>query len=166
MIVKQAEAIPESYPDVDGVTGDALAIAWQRVEHFIAWRYSPREVVWRVEADGCEWQAPLAPVVSLTVQNGDETPYEPESGPLGGWMLPCGIVTVTATVGAGPAPAAVLEAVKRYAGFIASVAQLPAGITRIGSGALSLSYRADQVNSAMALVNSGAADLLRAYRRA
>ena len=85
---------------------------------------------------------------------------------MGGWMLPCGVVTVTATVGDEPVPAAVTEAVKRYAGFMASVAQLPAGITRIGSGELSLSYRQESISPGMAMVNSGAADLLRAYRRA
>ena len=119
-----------------------------------------------MEADRCEWFAPLAPVVSLTVQEGDETPYQPEAGPMGGWILPCGAVTITATVGARPVPAAVTEAVKRYAKFMASTAELPAGITRIGSGELSLSYRQETISPGMAMVNSGAADLLRAYRRA
>lgn len=166
MIVKQTEAIPATYPEVEGLISDALATAWQRVEHYIAWRFSPREVIWRIQSAGGEWQAPLAPVESLMCTTGDEAPYAPETGPMGGWMIPCGAVTLTATVGAGPVPAAVTEAVKRYAKFMASIAEVPAGITRIGSGELSLSYRQESISPSMAMINSGAADLLRAYRRA
>lgn len=164
-MTRQIEGAPETYPAVEGVTGDALAVAWQRVEHYIAYRFAPRDVTWYVLGDGCEWHPPLAPVVSLTISSGGETPYAPEAGETGGWVLPDGIVTVTATVGAGPAPEAVTEAVKRLAGYQASASPLPNGVTRISSGSLDIAVRADMVHPAQALINSGAADLLRAYRR-
>lgn len=164
-IIAQVESLPESYPAVDGVTGAALDTAWQRIEHYIAWRYSPRSVIWRVEAHKGEWCPPLAPVVSLTVQEGDDMPYAPEIGPMGGWKLPYGVLTVTATVGAGPVPAAVSEAVSRYAKLIATTKTMPVGATRFSSGTFNASVRREELNPAMALVNSGAADLLRAYRR-
>lgn len=165
MIIAQIEELPESYPAVEGVTGAALDTAWQRIEHYIAWRFTPRTVTWRVCTDGCEWHAPLAPVVSLTVQVDDGDPYVPDTCPLGGWALPSGPVIVTATVGAGPVPAAVSEAVSRYAKLIATSKSMPVGATRFSSGTFNASVRREELNPAMALVNSGAADLLRAYRR-
>lgn len=164
--LKQTEALPESYPAVDGVTGDALAAAWQRIEHHIAWRFTPRDVVWYVETDGGEWQAPLAPVVTISVQTAGNAPYEPERGPMGGWVLPCGPVTVTASVGGGAVPAVVSDAVRRYARLLAAGDAMPAGVTRFDSGAFSAAVRRDEINPAAAMVNSGAADLLRPYRRA
>ena len=165
-IIAQVETVPASYPAIEDLEeSDALSAAWQRIEHYIAWRYSPRSVVWRIESTGCEWRAPLAPVVTLTAQVDGDDPFEPEAGPQGGWMLPRGIVTVTATVGAGPAPAAVLEAVRRYVRLMTTTLTLPAGVTRFSSGTFDAAVRRDELNPAMAMVNSGAADLLRAYRR-
>lgn len=166
MTVKQIEAPPALYPAVDGASGETLAAAWQRVEHHIAWRFSPREVIWRVLSDGGEWQPPLAPVTAITVQVGTDAPYEPESGPMGGWMLPCGTVKVSATVGKFPAPWAVLTAVRRLAAYLAAGDKLPAGVTRFSSGSFNAAVRWDQISPALAIVNSGAADLLRPYRRA
>lgn len=163
---KQIEGVPESYPAVTGVTGDDLAAAWQRVEHYISFRYAPREVVWYVESEGGEWQPPLAPVAELNVQTGDKAPYSPDAGPLGGWMLPCGAVKVTATVGASPAPVAVLVAVKRLAAYLATSDSLPAGVTRFSSGSFDVALRRDQVSPATAIITSGAADLLRPFRTA
>lgn len=164
-IIAQVESLPESYPAVEGVTGAALETAWQRIEHYIAWRYSPRSVIWRLEAHKGEWLPPLAPIVSLLVQEGEDMPYAPETGPMGGWVLPYGTVTVTATVGAGPVPAAVTEAVSRYAKLIAFSKTIPVGATRFSSGSFNASMRREELNPAMAMVNSGAADLLRGYRR-
>ncbi|WP_305097481.1 hypothetical protein [Croceibacterium aestuarii] len=169
LTLKQTEVAPDEWPAVEGVTGDALAIAWQRVEHYIAYRFAEREVVWRVDSDGCEWRAPLAPIVSLTAQEGEEAAAAPEAGAMGGWVLPCGQVTVTAQVGAGPVPEAVAEAVRRYAAFVAKLDETgapPPGVTRIASGDISLSFRLEDRALGMAMVNSGAADLLRPYRRA
>lgn len=167
MTARQEEADPAGYAAVAGVTGTALATAWQRIEHYIAWRFTPREVVWRVLSDGGEWLAPLAPVVSLVASVGGETPYEPERGPMGGWMLPSGIVTATASVGAGPVPAAVAEAVKRLADYMAADSVLPAGARSYSAnvGQLSETISADAAHAGRAMQNSGAADLLRKYRK-
>lgn len=165
MIARQIEGAPESYPAVEGVTGDALATAWQRVEHYIAHRFTPRTVTWYVLSDGCEWLPPLTPIVSLTVSAAGEDPYEPDAGQMGGYVLPDGIVTVEATVGAGPVPETVTEAVRRYAAYQTGASPLPTGITRLESGSLSIAVRGDMVHPGQGMINSGAADLLRAYRR-
>lgn len=163
--IKQTEGVPVDYPAVEGVEGAALAAAWQRVEHFIAWRYSPREVVWRVSSCAGEWSPPLAPIVSITAQQGSEPAYVPETGPMGGYVLRDGDTVLTATVGAGPAPAVVLEAVRRLAAYNVTADQIPAGVTRFSSGSFNASVRREDIAPARAMVNSGAADLLRAYRR-
>src|SRR3546814_1950270 len=64
--IKQTEALPASYPDVTpyphrpvengGVTDAEIdpALVWQRIESYIAYRWSEREVVWIVEGSG-DW---------------------------------------------------------------------------------------------------------------
>lgn len=163
--VSQKEALPESYPDVEGVTGAALEAAWQRIEHYIAHRFAPRQVVWRLDADAGEWLAPLGPIVTISAQRGDGAPYEPETGPMGGYMLECGHTVLTATVGAEPVPVAVTQAVQRLARYLAFADSIPAGVTRFSSGTFNAALRRDDMAPAKAMVNSGAADLLRAYRR-
>lgn len=163
--VSQKEAVPESYPDVEGVTGTALAVAWQRVEHYTAHRFTPRQVVWRLDVEAGEWRAPLAPVITISAQRGNGAPYGPETGPMGGYMLECGHTVLTATVGAGPVPEAVSEAVRRLAKYLAFADSIPAGVTRFSSGTFNAALRRDDMAPAQAMVNSGAADLLRAYRR-
>lgn len=164
-ILTQLEGIPESYPAVEGVTGSALTVAWQRIEYHIAFRYTPRSVEWRVLSTGCEFIPPLAPVTGIEIQVGDDAPYSPEIGPVGGYMLPCGLVTITGSVGAGPAPAVVLEAVRRYAKYIEAGSRLPIGVNRFSSGDADVSIRGDQVSPSLAMINSGAGDLLRPFRR-
>src|SRR3546814_16654000 len=70
--IKQTEALPASYPDVTpyphrpvengGVTDAEIdpALVWQRIESYIAYRWSAREVVWIVEGSG-DWTPPLTP---------------------------------------------------------------------------------------------------------
>lgn len=163
--IKQVESLPESYPAVDGVAEGGLAFAWQRIEHYIAHRFAPRQVVWRIDADAGEWCPPLGPVVTISAQQADGEPFEPEAGAMGGYVLPCGQTTVTATVGAGPVPAVVSEAVRRLAKYLAFESGLPPGVTRFSSGAFNASIRREDITPAMAMQNSGAADLLRTYRR-
>lgn len=162
--IKQVEALPESYPAVDGVTGAALASAWQRIEHYIAFRYSEREVVWRLDTDAGEWRPPLAPIVAIEAQ-GEGDPFTPENGPMGGYLFACGQWTITATVGASPVPETVSEAVRRLAKYLAFEDSLPPGVTRFSSGGFNASIRREDTTPARAIINSGAADLLRAYRR-
>lgn len=162
--IRQAEGAPETWPAIEGITGAALALAWQRIEHWIAWRFAPRTVVWRVLSDGCEWHPPLVPVVDISAETEDVEAHEPEEGPEGGYILPCGTVKVTATVGAGPVPEAVEEAIRRYSAYLTTAGQIPFGVTRFNSGAFSAAVSTEATAPGAAIVNSGAADLLRAYR--
>lgn len=164
-VVRQEEGMPAEYPAVGTFDQTALGAAWQRIEYHIAHRFAPREVVWRIDGEAGEWHPPLAPVTAISAQQPGGDAFEPETGPMGGYLLPEGQVTVTATVGAGPVPAAVIEAVRRLATYLAQADAMPIGVTRFSSGAFNASIRRDDVAPAMALVKSGAADLLRAYRR-
>lgn len=162
--IRQIEALPETYAAVTGIDEADLPIIWQRLEHHIAYRYSPREVIWHIEADEGEWLPPLAPVVSITAAQGDATPAEPELGAFG-YRLSCGETTITATVGAGPVPEAVSEAVRRLSRYLKAESELAPGVSRMSSGALAISISRREISPAMALMTSGAADLLRAYRK-
>lgn len=165
----QIEAAPALWPAVSGVTGDALAVAWQRVEHFIAWRFAARVVTWRVDSDGADWQPPLRPVSAVTAKLWTGAAFETVTLDLApdGWAMPCGQYEVTATVGAGPVPPAVAAAVQRLAAYMAAGSTLPAGARSYSAnvGQLSETITADPAAAARALQNSGAADLLRNFRR-
>jgi hypothetical protein len=170
--ITQFEGQPESWPEVSGVTGDLLAVCWQRVEHHIGRRYAARQVVWTLTTCGGEWVPPLSPVTliedAFRWQDGDWQAVNLKRGPFG-WILPAGNVQIDAIVGGGLVPAAVDEAVKRLADYLSAESLAP-------SGARSYSINIDQAVSesvsmmpnhmARALQNSGAADLLRPYRRA
>ncbi len=168
--ISQTEAAPSAWPAVAGVTGDALAVAWARIEHYTARRFVARAVVWRVDSDGGDWCPPLSPVVTLTAKLWTGAAWEavtlipvPD-----GWTLPAGRYQIEATVGAGPVPAAVAAAVQRLAAYMAAETALPAGARSYSAnvGQLSETITADPAAAALALQNSGAADLLRPYRRA
>jgi hypothetical protein len=72
-------------------------------------------------------------------------------------------------VGGGTVPAAVNEAYRRLAEYLASTDDAPAGASDysagLGSGAITESFSRAPTWVARALINSGAADLLRPYRR-
>ena len=162
----QHEAIPAAYP-----TGDDDAL-WQRIEAHCAQRWTERSVVWIADGPGA-WRPPLSPVsiTSTEVWSGGE--YEPvtlEPSPLGGLYLPrYGPYSITATVGAdNPAPAAVLEAFARLKAYCdADHGGLP-GVSSysVNTGQISEQFRRNPAFIARALEMSGAADLLRPYRRA
>ena len=168
--LSQTEAAPAAWPAVAGVTGDALAVAWQRIEHYTARRFVVRAVVWRVDSDGGDWCPPLAPVVTLTAKIWTGAAWEAvtlDPAP-DGWALPAGRYQIEATVGAASVPEPVAEAVKRLADYLAAETALPAGARSYSAnvGQLSETITADPAAAARALQNSGAADLLRPYRRA
>ncbi len=129
-LLKQSEALPESYPAIanSGWSSGAAALdqdmIWQRIEPYIAYRWSSRAVVWTVEGPG-EWHAPLTPATVSTVEvwsraNEWETATL-DASPLGGYYLPCtGPYRFTATVGSGDVPAAVNEAFRRLAEYMAA----------------------------------------------
>lgn len=174
--MKQTEALPAEYPTVtayahrdesllpDDVEIDA-SIIWQRIEAYIAYRWTPREVVWLVEGEG-DWTPPLTPATitaSEVWESGGWSTVTLMEGPYGYDFAGDGPYRITATVGGGELPEAVEEAFWRLheysVGIAGSFREEPAfrntGDTEIVSNW-----------TGKALQLSGAADLLRPYRRA
>lgn len=169
--IHQAEGQPVAWPVVVGVSDDLLPTVWQRVEHYISRRFAPRPCVWTLTTSGGEWKPPLGPVATGGItwsvwRHGDWEPATVARGPYG-FCLPCGTVMLECTVGAAPVPAAVAEAVRRLAAYMGAEDDMPAGARSYSAnvGQLSESITRDPAHMARALQNSGAADLLRPYRR-
>jgi hypothetical protein len=178
--LKQIEQ-PAEYPEAPEGVSEAVAafwpIAWERIESYIAWRWAERDVEWRVQGCG-EWSPPLTPVEIETVEiwsAADEDWIavaldDFDATPGGGLYLNrVGPYRITAQAGdAGLAvPAMVEEAVRRLAGYMAASPGKPGATSeRIEAGSISLSHSRSATWLAKALDNSGAADLLRKFRRA
>lgn len=171
--IAQFEGTPDAYPEIDGVTGDLLETCWTRIEHYCGFRWAPRRVVWTLTSSGGEWIAPLGPVViseAFQWQDGDWQPVTLTRGPFG-LCLPCGNVQIEASVGSmsgARIPAAVKEAITRLAAYLTAETPVPAGARSYSAnvGQLSEAISTDPAAMAKALQNSGAADLLRPYRKA
>ncbi|WP_417424102.1 hypothetical protein [Hoeflea sp.] len=177
--IKQSEAIPASYPDAPAGLSTAAAaldadMIWQRIESYVAHRWTERAVVWTVEGPN-EWTPPLTPATISTVEiwNGTawETCTEPDS-PLGGyWLSGEGPYRFTATVGGGsPAPtvpASVNAAFARLAEYMAEdTGKAGASNEKTSVGPIDLDVSRNPAWMARAMINSGAGDLLRQFRRA
>lgn len=173
MLLSVSEGEPTSYPALPAtVSGDAVenvpaAAVWQRLEHWMSWRWNEREVVWVVQGPG-EWVPPLRPATVDSTEGWNPTTKAWESvtleqGPIG-YTLDDATYRITATVGDTEIPPAnVLEAVVRLAEYMYLVQQDPTpGHTRVSDGDYSFDRSANWV--ARALQYSGAADLLRGYR--
>ncbi|OSQ44677.1 hypothetical protein [Marivita geojedonensis] len=173
-IIRQTEATP-TYPAApDGLSAAAAALdpdmIWARIESYIAHRFSEREIIWTVSgfADDA-WLAPIGPVVSQTAEkwiDGAWSAVSLDDGPLGPCLPSDGTFRITATVGATPVPSEVDQAYRRLAEYWA-VETGKAGVSEhrvsIG-GEIEESFSRSPVWMARAMVNSGAADLLRKYR--
>lgn len=176
-ILQQQEAVPAAYPAApSGLSTEAAALdagmIWQRIESYIAHRYTVREIVWTVSGlAGDEWQPPIGPVVSQTAEKWDAGAWASVTilpGPLGLCLPSDGTFKITAQVGAGDVPAAVSEAFRRLAEYSADTEDR-AGATDYSTdlgGAIKESYSRYPSWLARAMQYSGAADLLRPYRRA
>lgn len=177
--IKQTEAAPESYPTIPtspAILSDAAAaldpvFIWQRIESYVAHRWTERDVTWIVEGPG-EWSPPLSPATISTVEiwaGDDWESVTPDAAPLGYWLPGAGPYRFTGTVGDDDAdlPANVLEAFRRLAEYMAARAGKQ-GATReaVQAGSVSVTTSRSASWLAEALANSGAADLLRPYRRA
>jgi hypothetical protein len=174
-LVKQSEAIPASYPArpsglstaADALDPDTL---WARIESYIAHRFTTREVVWIL--DGCgDWTVPLTPATITASErwNGEawET-YTLPAGPYGYALTMEGQYRITADVGGGDVPAAILEAYSRLAEYLADGTDR-AGVSEYSvnmGGTIMESYKRNSSWVARSIELSGAADLLRPYRRA
>lgn len=172
--IKQDEAIPASYPATpSGLSPEAAALdpafIWQRIEAYVAHRWTARAVTWVVEGAG-DWAPALAPATVSATEIWTGAAWEAVTlspSPLGGHALPgCGPYRFTASVGGGTAPAAVNEAFRRFAEYFASASRSAnAGVRQENvDGIGSVEY--DLAGVARAMERSGAGDLLRPYRRA
>ena len=173
--VRQTESAPEAYPDApEGLSTEAAAIdpalIWQRIESYVAWRGAARDVEWIVEGEG-EWCPPLKPATIATTEGWSDDAWQAvELRPtaLSGYCLPgCGPYRIAGTVGddAADVPALIMEAFRRLAEYFAAL-----GFDDVGKRSESVpdiwQGEYDNRARARALQDSGAADLLRTFRRA
>jgi len=173
--LKEAEATPASYPPAPMALSEAAyaldaAALWQRIEAWCAVRWTARPVVWTIEGGGA-WEAPLQPASLTLAEIWDGAAWvqcTPAASPWGGYALPGeGPYRITADVGGGPVPAAVSEAFRRLAEYLADATDR-AGVSSYSvnmGGAIEESYQRNPAWVARAMDLSGAADLLRPYKR-
>lgn len=93
--IRQDEEMPEEYPDVpSGLSAAAQALGldlvWQRIENYVACRWTARDVTWIVEGSG-EWVPPLKPATVATVEIWQSDTWQAVTlspSALGGYELP------------------------------------------------------------------------------
>jgi hypothetical protein len=175
-LLQEIEETPESYPASPSGMSDPASwidagIIWERIEAYTRTRYTVREVVWTVEGREDEnWKPPLAPLASQTAEkweSGGWVSVTLSDGPVGFCLPSDGVFKVTAQVGEGTPPKAVTEAFRRLAEYMADDTDR-AGVSSYSvnmGGAIQESYQRNAAHAARALQNSGAADMLRPYRR-
>lgn len=185
--LKQDEAMPAAWPEIAPYphwewpeeTGDAPldpygnavidpALIWQRLESWITWRWGERQVVWTVEGRGDEWCAPLTPATFTKVELWLDNQWNEitvQEGPLGGLLLTnWNHFRITATVGSTDDPPEIVQEAWRrlheYSRGVAEAFKEGGADYRDDSGQRVASWTAKSMQL------SGAADLLRQYRRA
>lgn len=176
-LLEQIEAVPASYPPApsglpEGAAALDNAMLWQRIEQWVAYRWTARNVVWIVTGPG-HFEPRLFPATITKAEVWRNDAWEEltlPASPLGGLrMLGDGPYRFTATVGGGTVPPAVNEAYRRLAGYLAdaSAHSLPPGARSFthAVGDVSVSVRGSATWQAQAIESSGAGDLLRPYRR-
>lgn len=172
-LIKQTETAPSTYKAVTGLSTAAAALdagaIWQRIENWIAYRWPKRPVTWIVEGSGL-FVPPLADWTVTAIDVAGETWQETElRHNVTGIRLEGATYRVRAQVGSDDdLPAAVAEAYRRLAEYLAEVDSLAAGVTRFSEaiGPLTTSTTREAHAKAQALQLSGAADLLRPWRTA
>ena len=176
-LLQEIEETPASYPASpagmsDPATWIDAAIIWERIEAYTRTRYTARRVVWTVEGrEGENWKPPLTPMASQTAEkweSGGWVAVTLPDGPVGLCLPSDSVFKVTAQVGGGTPPAAVTEAFRRLAEYMADGDDDRAGVSSYTvnmGGAIQESYQRNAAHAARALQNSGAADMLRPYRR-
>ena len=172
--------------------GKPAAWVWQRIEKYCNWRWTPREV--QIEVDGCGWiSLPVRPLRVTKLEYFDEmvsyrwsetswTEFTPASAARqrGGKIYsPFNHTRITGIAGEdNPAPEAVIHAAVRLHTYLAhgsegfplwATSRSHTAETNDGEGVSSNrneSFQRPANYIAKAMQNSGAADLLRPYRRA
>lgn len=151
--------ISVTYPDAPNDD----PVIWDRLESWCNYRWSETVMEFVVDPP-CEidWVPPYAPFVVDLVNGEAATPDA-----LGSVKL-AEKSTVRATIGGAVPSATVLAAYQRLAEYMAATDAAPKGTSRysisIGDVSESYSRRSDHMGHAMQ--NSGAADLLRKFRKA
>ena len=169
-VLEQSEELPDFYPVLKGIPDHV----WQRLESYIALRFTERIVVWTVEGCG-EFTAPLKPAAMTKIEIWDDVAKvwtditaNAEVSPRGYWLHGIGPYRFTATVGDDePPPAAVCKAAQLLAAYMAANPGTPGATRRrdevAGLGQTDVWLQPSWM--ARAMQNSGAGDLLRPYRR-
>ena len=167
------EGEPAARPAVTGLSAAAAAIdasaVWSRLEGWCAHRWGVRSASFI--ADGCgAWESPLRPATITVTERweaGEWVAATLAASPFGGFELDgAGPYRFAATVGDATAPAAVIEAFKRLAEYMAqSAGEVSAGTAALMSGSDGdFSFARPAGWAAQALHLSGASDLLRPWR--
>lgn len=178
--LKETEAAPAAYPaSPAGLSVAAAALApeplWQRIEAWVTTRWTPRVVTWLVEGPG-DWSPPLTPATITTAEVWTGSAWSAvilQAAPDGVCLVAEGPYRITADVGSANAPEAVLEAFRRLAEYSSEIGDYGPWKGRAGATSNSMNMGGELSHSqarpagwaSRALVNSGAADLLRPYRR-
>lgn len=183
-VLKFEEAEPATFPTLSdkGAGGDTDSIQvdpflWLRIEDYISYRWTSRQCVWTVAGPG-DWFPHLTPISGVTVDAWDDVTLTwssviPDATPLDGLYLnQHKTYRITGTVGAdaGAVPQLVVEAYQRLERYCAEqfAMQAPAGSAAFAV-TVSEGFRDEVTRSpawlAKAMQYSGAADLLRKYRR-
>jgi len=174
-LIKQFEDVPAAYPAAPaGLSAPAAALdagmIWARIEAYTAHRFTEREVVWTLMGDGGDqFHPPLTPVVSREAHVWKDDAWVSLTlldGPMGIYLPYGGTYRITAQVGAGDVPAAVSEAFKRLAEYLADdPGTAGASSTSVQIGPIQEQVDRNPAWVARAMQLSGAGDLLRSYRR-
>lgn len=178
--LKETEGQPSAWPTVapypmatewselEGDNNPVVSgeVVWRMVERWITTRWRSRSVVYVVEGPG-EWESRLTPFSASVTERWTGSAWMNESftpSPLGGFDLGNGTYRITGTVGdASGVPEDVEEAHRRLHSFMlgnASEHLDNVAIYNDESGG-----ERPRAHAAQALRLSGAADLLRRYRR-
>lgn len=174
--VEFSEEVPNVWPAVpDGLTPAAAALdagsIWARLEAWCAVRWSARPATALVDGYG-KWQPPVTPFAVTVVEKwsaGEWIAATYAMNPFGGLMLETdGAFRITGTVGDDTVPPLpVQEAFRRLAEYLADNKPSASGASnvKIDVGNVAIEVQRQPTWLARAIHNSGAADLLRPYRR-
>ena len=189
-VIRFEEDVAAIYPqlvELESVAGapstsdtcDVDPAVWDRLESYVAHRWTPRQAVWTVQGGDDLFTPHLSPLSSVVIDQWDsvlkvwETSTTATAAPTG-YCLPCAdtVYRITATVGANadPVPQIVVAA---YSQLDRYMKELYSSDAPAGSAEHSLSLDAGLTESvkrspawlAKAMQYSGAGDLLRGYRR-
>jgi len=163
------EGVPAAWPAAPADLSAAaaaidVAVVWSRIEAYITKRWKTRDVVQYVAGPGL-----YVPTVEPWVfessdkwEGGAWVPVVLDLAPRG-YYLPAGDYKITLTVGdAGDPPPSVMQAYRRLAEYMAET-KPEGGASSISDGDFSINRSSNAV--ARALFYSGAADLLRTFRK-